>query len=293
MPPVAVVTDSTAYLPPQEVSGLGITVVPLQVVVGGRPFDDIAQIDGVSVGEALREWVPVTTSRPAPRRFTEAYAKAAADGASAVVSVHLSSEMSGTVEAARAGAEDSPIPVEVVDSRSIAMGLGFPVLAAAGAAAAGATRSEVADAARRTAESARSFFYVDTLEYLRRGGRIGAAAGLLGSALMIKPILHISDGTISPLEKVRTAARAIGRLEDLAVAAAGGAPVEIAVQHLGAAARAETLAARLSRRLPTLARLVVVEVGPVIGAHVGPGMLGITVSPPAADGSGSREPRLP
>ncbi|WP_344742704.1 DegV family protein, partial [Streptosporangium vulgare] len=181
-------------------------------------------------------------------------------------------------EAARAGAEHSPVPVDVVDSRSIAMGLGFPVLAAASAAARGATRTEVADAARRRAESVRSFFYVDTLEYLRRGGRIGAAETLLGSALMIKPILHISDGTIVPLEKVRTASRAIARLEDLAVEAAGTGPVEVAVQHLATQSRADTLAARLRRRVPALADIIVVEVGPVIGAHVGPGMLGITIS---------------
>lgn len=138
----------------------------------------------------------------------------------------------------------------------------------------------MADAARRRAESVRSFFYVDTLEYLRRGGRIGAAETLLGSALMIKPILHISGGTIVPLEKVRTASRAIARLEDLAVeaAGAGAGPVEIAVQHLGARSRAETLAARLRGRIPSLTEVIVVEVGSIIGAHVDPGMLGITVS---------------
>ncbi|MGW0586708.1 DegV family protein [Streptosporangium sp. NPDC002607] len=279
-PSVAVVTDSTAYLPREQVSRLGIIVVPLQVVVGGRSLDDMARLDGASVDDALGERAPVTTSRPAPRRFADAYDQAAAQGATGIVSIHLSAEMSGTVEAARAGAEDSPVPVDVIDSRSIAMGLGFPVLAAAGAAAAGATRTEVADAARRRAESIRSFFYVDTLEYLRRGGRIGAAATLLGSALMIKPILHIRDGAIVPLEKVRTASRAIARLEDLAVEAAGTAPVEVAVQHLGAAARAEALAARLPRRIPALVEVTVVEVGSVIGAHVGPGMLGITVSFP-------------
>ncbi|MEU0481084.1 DegV family protein [Streptosporangium sp. NPDC006013] len=280
-PSVAVVTDSTAYLPREQVSRLGIIVVPLQVVVGGRSLDDMARLDGAaSVDDALGERAPVTTSRPAPRRFADAYDQAAAQGATGIVSIHLSAEMSGTVEAARAGAEDSPVPVDVIDSGSIAMGLGFPVLAAAGAAAAGATRTEVADAARRRAESIRSFFYVDTLEYLRRGGRIGAAATLLGSALMIKPILHIRDGAIVPLEKVRTASRAIARLEDLAVEAAGTAPVEVAVQHLGAAARAEALAARLPRRIPALVEVTVVEVGSVIGAHVGPGMLGITVSFP-------------
>ncbi|WP_433254241.1 DegV family protein [Streptosporangium sp. CA-135522] len=278
-PSVAVVTDSTAYLPSEELSRLGITAVPLQVVVGGRALDDVAQIDGALMGDALREWAPVTTSRPAPQRFADAYDEAAARGAAGVVSIHLSGEMSGTVEAARAGAEDSLIPVEVIDSRSIAMGLGFPVLAAAEAAARGETRTEVADAARRCMRSTRSFFYVDTLEYLRRGGRIGAAATLLGSALMIKPLLHIADGVIVPLEKVRTAARAIARLEDLAVQAAGTGPVDVAVQHLAARSRAETLAACLPQRIPGLAKVTVVEVGAVIGAHAGPGMLGLTVSP--------------
>ncbi|WP_030904020.1 DegV family protein [Streptosporangium amethystogenes] len=281
-PSVAVVTDSTAYLPREQVSRLGIIVVPLQVVLGGRSLDDMARLDDAGMDDVFGGRAPVTTSRPAPRRFADAYDQAAARGATGIVSIHLSAEMSGTVEAARAGAEDSPVPVDVIDSRSIAMGLGFPVLTAAGAAAAGATRTEVADAARSRAESTRSFFYVDTLEYLRKGGRIGAAATLLGSALMIKPILHIRDGAIVPLEKVRTASRAIARLEDLAVEAAGTAPVEVAVQHLGAGARAEALAARLPRRIPALVEVTVVEVGSVIGAHVGPGMLGITVSFPSS-----------
>ncbi|MGV9773065.1 DegV family protein [Streptosporangium sp. NPDC003464] len=275
-PPVAVVTDSTAYLPREETSRLGISVVPLQVVVGGRPLDDVAEIDGARMNDALREWAPVTTSRPAPQRFADVYDEAAARGAVGVVSVHLSGEMSGTVEAARAGAEDALIPVEVIDSRSIAMGLGFPVLAAAEAAARGATRTEVADAVHRCMASTRSFFYVDTLEYLRRGGRIGAAATLLGSALMIKPLLHIAEGAIVPLEKVRTAARAIARLEDLAVQAAGTGPVNVAVQHLGARSRAEALAGRLPQRIPGIAKVTVVEMGAVIGAHAGPGMLGLT-----------------
>ncbi|SNT07551.1 EDD domain protein, DegV family [Streptosporangium subroseum] len=279
-PPVTVVTDSTAYLPREEVSRLGIVVVPLQVVVDGRALDDMVQIDSAEMNDALRKRVPVTTSRPAPQRFADAYEEAMARGAAGVVSIHLSGEMSGTVQAARAGAENSPVPVDVIDSRSIAMGLGFPVLAAAEAAARGASPAEVADAARRCMESVRSFFYVDTLEHLRRGGRIGAAATLLGSALMIKPLLHISDGVIVPLEKVRTASRAIARLEDLAVQAAGTAPVEVAVQHLDALPRAEALAARLPRRIPTLVRVTVVEVGAAVGAHVGPGMLGLTLSSP-------------
>jgi DegV family protein with EDD domain len=279
-PPVTVVTDSTAYLPREEVSRLGIVVVPLQVVVDGRALDDVAQIGSAEMNDALRKRVAVTTSRPAPQRFADAYEEARARGAAGVVSIHLSGEMSGTVQAARAGAENSPLPVEVIDSRSIAMGLGFPVLAAAEAAVRGASQAEAADAARRCMESVRSFFYVDTLEHLRRGGRIGAAATLLGSALMIKPLLRISDGVIVPLEKVRTASRAIARLEDLVVQAAGTAPVEVAVQHLDALSRAEALAARLPQRIPALVKVTVVEVGAAVGAHVGPGMLGLTLSSP-------------
>ncbi|MFE3449174.1 DegV family protein [Nonomuraea sp. NPDC059194] len=275
MPPsVAIVTDSTAYLPAVPP---GVTVVPLQVIVGGRPYDE-----GTQAG--IGEWTPVTTSRPAPHRFAEVYAEAFSSGASGVVSVHLSGDLSGTAEAARLAAAEAAGPVEVVDSRSIAMGLGFPVLAAVRAAGAGRTLEEVATIARTSAARTQTYFYVDTLEYLRRGGRIGAAATLVGSALAIKPLLRIDGGRIVPLEKVRTAARAIARLEDLAVAAAGfGAageePVDVAVQHLSAQGRAEALAERLAKRLRKLVRLSVVEVGAVIGVHVGPGALGITVSP--------------
>ncbi|MEV5324913.1 DegV family protein [Nonomuraea sp. N2-4H] len=220
-----------------------------------------------------------TTSRPSPASFASCYSALAAAGATAIVSIHLSGEMSGTIESARAAAREAPVPVAVIDSRSIAMGLGYPVLAAARAAAGGAPMEEVVSAANRCISATRSFFYVDTLDYLRRSGRIGTAASLVGSALMIKPLLHITSGRISLLEKVRTASRAIARLEDLAVEAAGDRPVNVAVQHLGARERAEGLAERLSKRVPGLGELRVVEVGAVIGVHVGPGMLGLTVTP--------------
>ncbi|MCK2219879.1 DegV family protein [Actinomadura sp. ATCC 31491] len=278
MPPhIAVVTDSTASL-----GGVvaGVTVVPITVIVNGTPYDDpTPSTPSASLPALDPADEDTSTSRPSPARFAACYAALAESGATAVVSVHLSAEMSGTVDSARAAARDAPIPVEVIDSRSIAMGLGYPVLAAARAAASGAPLAEVASAARHSAASTTTYFYVDTLDNLRRSGRIGAAAHLFGSALMIKPLLHIVDGRISLLEKVRTAARAIARLEDLAVEAAGHAPVNVAVQHLAARPRAEALAERLRKRLPALADLQVVEVGPVIGVHVGPGMLGITLTP--------------
>ncbi|GII86505.1 DegV domain-containing protein [Sphaerisporangium siamense] len=277
--PVVVVTDSTSSLDRAEAARLGVTVIPLQVVIEGRTLDDSIQIDAEGVAAALRARSPVTTSRPAPQRFKDAYEAAAARGAASVVSIHISGDMSGTVDAARIAAKDAPIPVDVVDSGSLAMGLGFPVLAAAEAARRGASHDEVAAVARARADATKTYFYVDTLEYLRRGGRIGSAASLLGSALAIKPLLHITQGTIAPLEKVRTAGRAIARLEELAVRAAGDTPADVAVHHLAAAARAAMVAEHLTERIPALAGIRVLEVAPVVGVHVGPGMLGVAITP--------------
>jgi DegV family protein with EDD domain len=158
------------------------------------------------------------------------------------------------------------------------MGLGFAVIAAAEAASSGAAADEVVAAASSTAAATTTLFYVDTLEHLRRGGRIGAAAALFGTALAVKPLLHVVDGHIAPLEKVRTASKALARLEDIAAGIAGDAPVDIAVHHLAAADKATALADRLRGRVPGLSSMHVSEVGAVVGAHVGPGLLGVVVS---------------
>src|SRR4051794_26836282 len=276
---VALVTDSTAYLPPELVAAHALTVVPLQVVIGGEAHDEGDGATSATVAEALRSWTPVSTSRPSPAAFLDAYEQAGERGCSGIVSVHLSAEMSGTYESAVLAARDSPVPTRVVDSRSLGMGLGFAVVSAAEAAAAGASVDDAAAVAEKRAAATTAVFYVDTLEYLRRGGRIGAAAALLGSALAVKPLLHLVDGHIEPLEKVRTSARAIARLEELAVAHARSAEVDVAVAHLANPERAQVLADRLRSRLPRLGALHVNEVGAVVGAHVGPGMLSVVVAP--------------
>jgi DegV family protein with EDD domain len=275
---VAVITDSTSYLPPGLAERHELTIVPMQIAIGGAVRDE-GDITAAEAAQALKDWHPVTTSRPAPERFAHAFKQAAGTGASAIVSVHLSSSMSGTIEAARLAAEDAPIPVRVVDTGTIGMGLGLAALSAAALALRGADASTVADAALRRAELSRSLFYVDTLEHLRRGGRIGAAATLLGSALMVKPLLNIVYGRIAPLEKVRTSSRALARLEELAVEEAGQRTVDLAVQHVAAAPRAEALAERLRERIPNIEDVYVGEAGPVISAHVGPGMIGVVVAP--------------
>ncbi len=278
---VAVVTDSTAYLPSGLVAEHGLTVVPLQVVVGGRSLAEGVEVTSDEVAQALREWRPVTTSRPAPTTFVETYRELAARGATGIVSVHLSGDLSGTVDAARAAAAEvaDVIEVKVVDSRHLGMALGYAAIAAARSVAAGGSVAEAAERAQRTAYGASAWFYVDTLEYLRRGGRIGAAAAMVGSALSVKPLLHVVDGRLEPLDRVRTASRALARLEELVVEESGARSVDVAVQHLAAPDRAEQLAERLRHRLPGVRGFVVGEVGAVVGAHVGPGMLGVVVSP--------------
>jgi DegV family protein with EDD domain len=273
-PPFAIVTDSTAYLPAEAVERHGITVVPLSVVIGDQVYDE-----GADVASALLRRRAVSTSRPSPEAFAEAYRAAADAGAREVLSLHLSAELSGTCEAARLAAASAPLPVRVVDTRMVAMALGYSVLSAAEVGAAGGSAEEAVAAAVKRAEATVALFYVDTLEYLRRGGRIGAARALLGSALAVKPLLHLADGSIQPLEKVRTAGRAIARLEELAVQRAGNAEVDVAVHHLAAPERAQELAERLRGRLSGLRALHFSEVGAVIGAHVGPGLLGVVLAP--------------
>jgi DegV family protein with EDD domain len=253
------------------------------VVIGARSHDDGVDPDVTpeTIAAALREWTPVSTSRPTPAVFLEAYERAAAAGADEVLSVHLSGEMSGTYESAQLAARDAPVPVRAVDTRQLGMATGYAVLAAADVLDAGGSAEEAAGAALARADATLSLFYVDTLEYLRRGGRIGAAAALLGSALAVKPLLEIVDGRIETREKVRTAARALSRLEELAVTAANDRQVDVAVAHLASPDRAGVLAEHLARRLAAQLSgrgVWLGEVGPVIGAHVGPGMVAVVVS---------------
>lgn len=284
----AVVTDSTASLPPELAAARGIHVVPLEVVIGAEVL--LEGEEGATperVAEALREFKPVSTSRPAPARLLEVYRETAqAAGARQIVSVHLSGQMSGTFESAQLAAREAAregLVVRPVDTRQVGVATGYAALTAADALDAGASVEEAAEAAEERAAAATSMFYVDTLEYLRRGGRIGPAAKMLGSALAVKPLLRIDDtGTVAPLERVRTAGRALGRMADLAVEAAGEGPVDVGVFHLANAERADGLASRLAERLADQleGRAVLCgELGAVLGAHVGPGMVAVCVAP--------------
>jgi DegV family protein with EDD domain len=287
---IAVVTDSTASLPAGVAEEFGVRVVPLYVMLNGVPGvecpgvecpDGVRRVSPADVARALsNRHGTVQTSRALPEDFVAAFRSASDRGAAGIVAVLLSGALSGTYESAVLAAQQcrGEPQARVVDSRSAAMGLGFVVIAAAEAARAGGSLDEVYDAATQTAARITTLFYVDTLEHLRRGGRIRTAQALLGTALSVKPILTVAEGSIVLKEKVRTSSRALARLEALAAEAAGECPVDIAVHHLAAEDKAGALAARLKDRLPRLNRLYASEIGATIGAHVGPGALGVVIA---------------
>lgn len=274
---IVVVTDSTAYLPDIEESRR-VKVVPLHVVMSGVSGREGLEIRPGEVAKALSDRASVSTSQPTPGEFAAAYRELFEAGATGIVSIHLAAGLSGTFSCAQLAAGQADGEVEVIDSGSTGMGLGFVALAAAAAAADGSDISGVRETAAATIDSISTFFYVDTLEHLRRGGRITAVSALLGTALAVKPLLEVASGKIVLRDKVRTAARALDRLAALVCEAAGPGRVELAVHHLAAADRAsylaDTLRACLADRVETI---YTSEVGAVVAAHVGPGLAGVVV----------------
>ena len=278
---IAVVTDSTALLPAESLPA-EVTVVPLQVIMGEECYaegDEHGSPAAVLAAFAAKR--KVSTSRPSPATMRDVYARLAAEGHEQILSIHLSADLSGTLESAQLAAREAPIPVTTLDTRTVGPSIGFAVLAALAAIRGGASVQVAARAATARADASHTLIYVDSLEPLRRGGRIGTAAALLGSALAVKPLLTLDDGRLVVLEKVRTAQRALARMEELAVTAVPEGPIEVAVGHLAAVDRAERLASALSERLGNrlAAPVHLGEVGAGLGAHVGPGMLSVVVSP--------------
>lgn len=277
---VAVVTDSTADLPAELVESLGLRVVPLSVT-----FGDESLIAGVTLTtdefyQRLRdtERIP-TTSQPAPVWFEEAYADCVDEGYERIVSIHCSSALSGTVALARDRGARMPISVEVVDSRLVGGALGLAALAAHRVAEAGGSVEAVVAAADRIRRAARSLIVVDSLDHLRRGGRVTGAQATFGTAMRIKPLLQLTDeGRVEILERTRTWGRALDRVAELAAETAGGRAVEAVVVHAVAPERAQELAERLAARV-SLAVEHRALIGPIVGTHVGPGAVGVALVP--------------
>jgi DegV family protein with EDD domain len=282
---VAVVTDSTCGLPAGLAEQLEITIVPLTVVLPTRTGLEGVQILSSEVTSALQGKGSVSTRPPDRDAFKRAITAAAGSGTHTdlldVVVVCISEELSQTVVNAREAADEmhqTGVRTLVVDGRSTGMGLGFPVLAAAQAAVAGypvrAVAREAEDAVART----HSLLYVDSLEHLRQGGRAGAGRTLMGSALSMKPILHVHEGRVQTLDQVRGEQKALDRLHELAMARAGRGSVQVAVQHVDAPDRAAAVAKAMADRLGARLRgSSISELGPVVAAHVGPGVVGVAI----------------
>ncbi|MFO7682905.1 MAG: DegV family protein [Chloroflexota bacterium] len=273
---VAIVVDSTAYIPPALIDQYNMHVIPLLVNWSGESLRDNVDItpDNFYARLATAKEMP-STSQPSAGEFFDLYTKVAEE-ADSIVSVHISSELSGTIASAHAAAKlMGDFPIEIVDSLSTSMGLGYMALAAARAAEQGADYKAAAQAARALVPQTRVVFVVDTLEFLHRGGRIGGAQRFFGSMLSIKPILELQHGKIEALEKVRTKRKATQWLLDLAVEqCAGKSKVYAAVAHASAAQEAQSMADELQKRLD-LTEMYIVEFSPVIGTHTGPASLGI------------------
>jgi DegV family protein with EDD domain len=281
---IHLVTDSTAYLPPETKSEYGIHTISLKVIVGDRTYDEEG---GLTKDEFYRLLADVatapTTSQPSAGEFMALYEKLVG-GDDEVISIHISEPLSGTVPNARAAARElAPDRIHVVDSRSASIGLLVMVTAAAEALRAGKDRAQVLSLLERMIDQTCVFFSVETLEYLHKGGRIGAAARFLGTLLNIKPILYLHEGRIQPLDKVRTSKRARRRILDEVVQAVGQKPVRVAITHIQCPDAGEEMAAR-AREALNCVWLNLSEAGPVVGSHVGPGTVGIAACPVGEDG---------
>jgi len=276
---IKVVTDSTAYLPQDFIEQHDIRVVPLNVLFGAQNYSEGVDIGYDQFYRMLAEAADLpTTSQPAAGDFVTVYSELVEAGHE-IISIHISSGISGTVDSALAARNmlSDPDRVSVVDSLSASIGLELIVRTALDAIDAGRSRGEIATLLEQLSRQLRIYFVVDTLEYLHKGGRIGGASALLGTMLQFKPILFLKDGKIEPFGKVRTKRKAVARLLDIVEEKVAGQPIGmIGVTHALVPDEAETLAEKLRQRLGC-SECHVSQTGPVIGTHTGPGLLGVAV----------------
>jgi DegV family protein with EDD domain len=282
--PVRVVTDSTADLPPEIARELEITVVPLQVIFGETTYHDGVDLQSEEFFRKLQHSKEhPRTSQPSPGDFHNAYERLSAE-TDRILSIHISSRLSGTVETARHAARAfiGICEIDVVDSRSASMAMGLAVMGAARAARTGGDLESCAAVARSVLQREEIAVALDTLEYLRRGGRIGRAQAFLGGILRLKPILSIRDGEVHPLSRVRTRRKALE--EVVRICTEGRQVAEAAVLHATTPDDARALANEVARRCPG-AQVYTGRFGPVLGVHGGPGLIGLCTV--ASDGQPS------
>ena len=280
MSKIAILTDSTAYLPKDFVESHNIRVIPLKIHWDGTNFEDGVDIFPSEFYERLAKSSTLpTTSQPPIDEFLKVYEELSADYDGIIVPL-ISSGISGTVSSAKTAASMfSKIPVEVIDTHSTAPGLALIDIAVAQAISEGKDLTEIKTLAESITQRLDLFFAVDTLKYLHKGGRIGGASRYFGTALKIKPILYLdNEGKIDALERVRTKRKATKKLLQLATDKANGKPVHVGVMHADALGDAINLQYQLQHQI-NCKQSEIYEISPVIGTHVGPGTVGIAIYP--------------
>ena len=276
MSKIAIITDSTAYIPKDLVEKYPIWVAPLMVIFGDQTFEDGVDIQPEEFYNRLKtESVNPTTSQVTPATFNKLFSELVPQEYE-ILCVLVSDKLSATIDSAVKAREDFPnAKIEIVNSNSITMALGFQALAAARAAAEGADLAECKAVAERSRDLTGVVFAVATLEFLHRGGRIGGGARFLGTALNLKPILEIRDGRVEALERVRTRKKSLARLIELVEERTEGqSPIRIATLHANAPEEAKLLLEEASKRVGAVEE-VFSEVSPVVGTHAGPGVVGL------------------
>lgn len=282
MPRVGIVTDSTCDLGPDTLKELDVRMVPLKVLFGEESFLDWTDLEPEAFFHKLAE-SPVLpkTSQPSPAEFLATYKALAQEGCEAIVSVHLTGALSGTMSSALLAADDSPIPVHCVDTKNVSQALGLVVRATAEARESGLDAEAVATRAQEVADSAQLYFMLDTLEYLVKGGRAGKAQGLAASVLGIKPVLTMNDeGIIEPFKKVKGRKRGIAEIAaKVAQDAAAMGPLRAAILHGCLEDRGQELVDEITSTGAQVEIISRGRVGAVIGTYSGPGAIGIAYYP--------------
>lgn len=278
MSKIAIVIDSSANIPDNLVLQHNIHTVPLSVIWGHEVLKDGVDTTAQEFYTRLKSSkITPTTSQPSPADFTKVYEKLLGEGYE-ILSLHISGKLSGTMDSALQAREQlSGQPIEIVDTLSASMGLGFIALQCARAVEMGAGLRECKALAVQAIPQVGAMFVVSTLEFLHRGGRIGGAAAFLGTTLNLKPILQLKDGRVEAVERVRSMGKAIDRLLDLLVEKVGNQPVRLSALHADAQAEAEQLVEKARQRLDAnqVREALLTEVSPALGTHTGPGTVGV------------------
>ncbi len=272
---IKVVTDSTSDIPPETAAEHTITVVPAYVNIGDESFLDGVELSRSDFYKGLAGYSShPTTAAPAPGAFTEVYNQLASEGATEILSIHIDGNLSGILNAARiGGTETERIKITYLDSKQLSMGLGLLTITAAKLAAAGQNINQIVSSINERIPNTFVFGLLDTLEYLRRSGRLGWAEFRLGTLLNIKPLIRVHSGSVEMLQKVRTSKRALATMiqiiDDL------GALEQMALLHIGGGKRVDSFSKQMKHLYPAGDIPIAVELTPALGAHIGPGGLGV------------------